>query len=180
MSATGPRGSAGRSGPTGRGGGRAPWLTLAGILALALVWWLLRDGGTEPASPGQAGRTTAPAVTFSSSPGDDAGEQQQPLPASGIPACDPADLPPELEEVLADIESGGPYDYPRNDGVTFFNREGLLPDQEEGYYREFTVETPGLDHRGARRVVTGGEEETDPDYWFFTDDHYESFCELSN
>jgi len=54
----------------------------------------------------------------------------------------------------------------------------LLPDESRGYYREFTVETPGLDHRGARRIVTGGEIEQDPEHWYYTQDHYQSFCEF--
>jgi guanyl-specific ribonuclease Sa len=98
--------------------------------------------------------------------------------ADGIPDCAVADLPPEAHEVIEDIEVGGPYEYPRNDGVTFGNREGLLPDEDPGYYREFTVETPGLDHRGERRIVTGGPVERDPEHWYYTDDHYESFCEF--
>jgi ribonuclease T1 len=96
-----------------------------------------------------------------------------------IPDCAVADLPAEAHEVIEDIEAGGPYAYPRNDGVTFGNREGLLPAEDPGYYREFTVDTPGLDHRGARRVVTGGPVERDPEHWYYTEDHYESFCEFS-
>jgi guanyl-specific ribonuclease Sa len=96
----------------------------------------------------------------------------------GIPDCAVAGLPPEAHEVIEDIEAGGPYEYPRNDGVTFGNREGLLPDEDPGYYREFTVETPGANNRGARRIVTGGPDERDPEHWYYTDDHYESFCEF--
>lgn len=98
--------------------------------------------------------------------------------ADGIADCAVADLPPEAHEVIEDVENGGPYEYPRNDGVTFGNREGLLPDEDTGYYREFTVETPGVSHRGARRIVTGGPDERDPEHWYYTDDHYESFCEF--
>jgi ribonuclease T1 len=96
-----------------------------------------------------------------------------------IPDCSAGTLPGEALEVVDDIEAGGPYEYPRNDGVTFGNREDLLPDEDPGYYREFTVETPGLDHRGARRIVTGGPAERDPAHWYYTDDHYESFCEFA-
>jgi ribonuclease T1 len=98
--------------------------------------------------------------------------------ADGVPDCAAAHLPAEAHEVIEDIEAGGPYEYPRNDGVTFGNREGLLPDEDRGYYREFTVETPGSSDRGARRIVTGGPDERDPEHWYFTDDHYESFCEF--
>lgn len=54
----------------------------------------------------------------------------------------------------------------------FGNREGRLPRQPKGWYREYTVDTPGLGHRGARRIVTGG---MPPTQWFYTDDHYDSF-----
>ena len=54
----------------------------------------------------------------------------------------------------------------------FGNREQRLPQRPRGYYREYTVDTPGLGHRGARRIVTGG---TPPDAWYYTDDHYDSF-----
>jgi ribonuclease T1 len=98
--------------------------------------------------------------------------------AGAVPACT-KDLPPEAREVVEDVEAGGPYEYPRNDGVTFGNREGLLPDEDPGYYREFTVRTPGESNRGARRIVTGGPDERDPEHWYYTDDHYESFCEFT-
>ena len=98
--------------------------------------------------------------------------------AGAIPRCT-KDLPPEARDVIKDIEAGGPYEHPRNDGVTFGNREGLLPDEDPGYYREFTVETPGANNRGARRIITGGPDERDPEHWYYTDDHYESFCEFA-
>ncbi|MBA0052135.1 ribonuclease [Streptomyces sp. AJS327] len=80
------------------------------------------------------------------------------------------DLPPEAHETLDLIEQGGPYPYPQ-DGTVFENREGLLPDQQTGYYHEYTVETPGSDDRGARRIVTGEQDQED----YYTADHYESF-----
>ncbi|MEU6735840.1 ribonuclease [Streptomyces physcomitrii] len=81
-----------------------------------------------------------------------------------------SDLPAEAHETLDLIDQGGPYPYPQ-DGTVFQNREGILPAQDSGYYHEYTVETPGSDDRGARRIVTG--ESTDEDY--YTSDHYESF-----
>lgn len=96
----------------------------------------------------------------------------------GIDACDDGDLPRELGPVTEDVEAGGPFEYPGKDGSTFFNRERLLPDESRGYYREYTVDTPGSRDRGARRIVTGGGE-TDPEVWYYTDDHYESFCEFA-
>ncbi|MGD8200501.1 ribonuclease domain-containing protein [Ornithinimicrobium sp. W1679] len=96
----------------------------------------------------------------------------------GIDACWDDVLPDELDEVADDVEDGGPFSYPGKDGSTFGNFEGFLPDESRGYYREYTVETPGLDHRGARRIVTGGGA-ADPEVWYYTDDHYESFCEFA-
>ena len=83
----------------------------------------------------------------------------------------PAFLPVEALDTLRRIEAGGPFDH-RQDGGTFQNRERLLPSQRRGYYREYTVETPGSRDRGARRIVTGGDP---PREYYYTDDHYESF-----
>jgi ribonuclease T1 len=79
-------------------------------------------------------------------------------------------LPSEAHDTLDLIEKGGPYPYPQ-DGTVFQNREGILPDQSQGYYHEYTVETPGSDDRGARRIVTGDKEQED----YYTADHYASF-----
>ena len=88
----------------------------------------------------------------------------------GLPVVQVAELPPEARETLARIETGGPFPY-RQDGAVFQNREGLLPDHAQGYYREYTVPTPGEDDRGARRIVAGANGER---YW--TADHYASFA----
>lgn len=81
------------------------------------------------------------------------------------------DLPAEALATVELIQRGGPFPY-RQDGTTFGNREGLLPDEARGYYREYTVPTPGAPDRGARRIVTGG---SPPSVWYYTDDHYRSF-----
>ena len=80
-----------------------------------------------------------------------------------------ADLPPEAQETLSRIEAGGPFPY-RQDGRVFGNRERLLPQRERGYYREYTVKTPGARDRGARRIVAGRNGE-----YYYTEDHYRSF-----
>lgn len=80
----------------------------------------------------------------------------------------------ELTQTLTLIRQGGPYPYPQ-DGSVFQNRERQLPAKPRGYYREYTVDTPGLSHRGARRVVTGGDP---PEVWYYTEDHYRSFRQL--
>lgn len=94
--------------------------------------------------------------------------------------CSLSELPAEAEEVVDDILAGGPFDYPDNDGVRFGNYEGTLPKESSNYYREYTVETPGLNHRGPLRIVTGGSEPEDPDVWYYTSDHYESFCAITD
>ena len=84
-----------------------------------------------------------------------------------------SDLPKEAQHMYALIREGGPFHYSR-DGVAFGNREKLLPSKPRGYYREYTVRTPGAKDRGARRMVCGGPE-TAPDACFYSDDHYNSF-----
>ena len=79
------------------------------------------------------------------------------------------ELPPEARETLALIKAGGPFPYAR-DGTVFRNREGLLPARPRGYYREYTVRTPGARDRGARRIVAGRDGE-----YYYTHDHYRSF-----
>ncbi|MEQ1773225.1 MAG: ribonuclease domain-containing protein [Burkholderiales bacterium] len=78
-------------------------------------------------------------------------------------------LPPEARDTLRLIEKSGPYPFDR-DGIVFGNFEKRLPIKERGYYNEFTVKTPGVKHRGARRVVTGKGGEK-----YYSDDHYKTF-----
>jgi ribonuclease T1 len=80
-----------------------------------------------------------------------------------------AELPREALEAIALIRQGGPFPYPK-DGVAFGNRERLLPSRERGWYREYTVKTPGSRDRGARRIVAGRDGTL-----YYTDDHYRSF-----
>ena len=83
------------------------------------------------------------------------------------------DLPVEARQTLELIARGGPFPN-RQDGVVFGNREKLLPAQTRGYYREYTVRTPGARDRGARRIVAGGDPRRSGEYWY-TGDHYRSF-----
>ena len=98
------------------------------------------------------------------------------LPAAGLAAC--GALPREAWDTVDRIEAGGPFPYPDNDDRRFGNYERTLPEQPKNYYREYTVDTPGVSHRGARRIVTGGGADGQVDEWFYTTDHYESFCEM--
>ena len=76
------------------------------------------------------------------------------------------------------IVAGGPFKYDK-DGVVFGNRERLLPAKDRGFYREYTVKTPGERTRGARRIVCGGLKPTVPDACYYTDDHYASFRKIA-
>jgi ribonuclease T1 len=87
-------------------------------------------------------------------------------------------LPREGQEVLLLIKQGGPFRYARKDGSTFGNFEKRLPLQPRGYYREYTVPTPGVNHRGPRRIVAGqgscGDVRCSGEY-YYTADHYQTF-----
>lgn len=96
------------------------------------------------------------------------------LPGSAVASVAYTGLPPQGQEVMEQIRQGGPFRYEK-DGTVFGNRERLLPSQKRGYYREYTVPTPGLSHRGAKRIVCGGQQPRSPDACYFTEDHYSSF-----
>jgi guanyl-specific ribonuclease Sa len=132
------------------------WMRLAALLLLAFLaaeWWSARTPAGDPG-------TGVPA--------------DSPAAATGTGARYPSYLPPEAIHTLELIERGGPFPYDR-DGTTFQNRERRLPEQPRGYYREYTVATPGSPDRGARRIVTGGQP---PEVYYYTDDHYRSFRRL--
>jgi ribonuclease T1 len=80
-----------------------------------------------------------------------------------------ADLPAQARAMLLAIKQGGPFAYDR-DGVVFGNFERALPKQARGYYREYTVKTPGVRSRGARRIISGSGGE-----YYYTDEHYQTF-----
>lgn len=136
---------------------------LSAVLVAGTAWWLGTAGEDETPQ-------ARPAATVSTAP--------QPAPAgtdpdSGLPWIAYADLPPEGRETLGLIAAGGPFPYDR-DGVSFQNREGILPGERRGYYREYTVRTPGSDDRGARRIIAGAGGEL-----YYTDDHYDSFRRIA-
>jgi ribonuclease T1 len=83
-------------------------------------------------------------------------------------------LPPEAHVTQRSIVAGGPFPHAK-DGTVFANRERRLPSQVRGYYREYTVATPGVSHRGARRIVCGGQRPTVPEACYYSADHYASF-----
>ena len=131
---------------------------LAGRHAPGIYRW---HGNFHAADPGSTAPPDGSTYTGSPEGGRD--------PESGLPYVAEADLPPEAGETLDLIEAGGPFRYDR-DGVVFENRERILPAERRGYYREYTVPTPGEEDRGARRIVTGDEGQ-----YYWTEDHYASF-----
>lgn len=90
-----------------------------------------------------------------------------------------ADLPAQGRKTYALILAGGPFAHDK-DGTVFGNRERILPKQKRGYYREYTVKTPGSRDRGARRIVCGGKQATLPEACYYTSDHYSSFRLIVN
>lgn len=126
-----------------------PLAVIAALIAVAIATWLNR--GTP--SPEPVDRGAPPAAESR---------------ISGVPAAERA----QLDATLRLIEAGGPFPY-KQDGTVFGNREGHLPAQPRGYYREYTVPTQGASNRGARRVVRGRNGET-----YYTNDHYQSFVRL--
>ena len=91
--------------------------------------------------------------------------------AGSFPAIAAADLPTEGRDTLSLIRKGGPYPNAK-DGTIFSNREHVLPKHPRGFYREYTVRTPGSRNRGARRIVCGGKQQLT---CYYTGDHYATF-----
>jgi ribonuclease T1 len=102
---------------------------------------------------------------------------RSPVPEPAIPTVAMSALPAEAQQVEQRIRKGGPFAYAK-DGSVFGNRERLLPTNARGYYREYTVATPGARDRGARRIVCGGSQPTKPDACYYTSDHYASFARI--
>lgn len=93
--------------------------------------------------------------------------------ADGLGTVAVGDLPAEARQTLALIREGGPYPYEK-DGTVFGNYERKLPRQRRGYYTEYTVKTPRVRSRGARRIIAGGRDGR-PTEFYYTDDHYQTF-----
>lgn len=140
---------------------RKPQLLVTAVILLIVGLWGMR-ALQQPAPP-----KFAPSLTQGVADSAPTPQRSEPAQKDALPAF----LPREARETIALIQRGGPYPH-KQDGNVFGNRERQLPQRPRGYYREYTVDTPGLSHRGAKRIVTGGDP---PDAWYYTDDHYESF-----
>lgn len=136
------------------------WLTrlLIAVLLVGLGWWL--GSRQHDVAEARAPATVNPPA---------AEVERKPSVQS---SADLSGLPEEVAETLALIDRGGPFPYAK-DGTVFQNREGYLPKRPRGYYREYTVPTPGSRDRGARRLVAGGDGEI-----YYTGDHYRTFKRL--
>ncbi|QDZ43002.1 ribonuclease domain-containing protein [Corynebacterium sp. sy039] len=142
-------------------------------LALAGIWFGISHNNSTDNSTNDAHATSTKSARLPAG-----ATQSAKAGRATLKNCELDTLPAEAEEVVADILQGGPYEFPETDGSHFGNYERKLPRQSSSYYREYTVETPGLGHRGEKRIVTGGGTETDPEVWYYTEDHYESFCAI--
>ena len=94
----------------------------------------------------------------------------------GVSTIRVVELPRPGQEIYELIRQGGPFPHDK-DGMVFGNRERLLPTERRGYYREYTVTTPGSRDRGARRIVCGGPARS-PHACYYTADHYASFRKI--
>ena len=127
----------------------------------------------QPRTQGSTSVSSIPATPPASRPSASPSAQTRD-PLTGLDYVNVAQLPREGQQLLTLIGKGGPFRYSK-DGVIFGNREGVLPQQARGYYREYTVRTPGESDRGARRVVCGGQPVTNTAECYYTADHYASF-----
>ncbi len=123
-------------------------LALVALVAILGIGYGIRAVGSHRAPPASASAQTS-----------------SPVPLSSLPA--------EAAQTVELIRRGGPYPYPRNDGAVFHNAEHQLPGAPDGYYREYTVPTPGSSTRGARRLILGAHGE-----YYYTGDHYASFVRV--
>jgi ribonuclease T1 len=89
-----------------------------------------------------------------------------------IPVVSIEQLPIEAQRTIKLINQGGPFPYPRKDGTVFGNFERRLPSAPRGTYHEYTVPTPGISSRGAKRIITGRSVK------YYTPDHYQSFQQV--
>ncbi|MBT2748410.1 MULTISPECIES: ribonuclease domain-containing protein [unclassified Lysobacter] len=138
------------------------WLAIA-VLAIGVLYW----NGSARHGSDRTTQASGPAAEADLPRGERDTRPPRANPAHSYPEF----LPSQAHEVLRRIAAGGPFDH-RQDGSVFQNRENRLPRQPRGYYHEYTVETPGSDDRGARRIVTGGDP---PREFYYSDDHYRSF-----
>jgi ribonuclease T1 len=150
-----------------------PYNTALRLITLLELSLALCGCSLLPTPPTSALAPTARvATTASAMPPTAPATPLEAQPIDGFDTITPDQLPQQARQTLALIARGGPFPY-RQDGQVFQNRERRLPRHASGYYHEYTVETPGSDDRGARRIITGAGGEI-----FYTADHYASFAQV--
>ena len=147
--------------------GHVGWSHRALCLLACLMVWLCSHAGSCSARPLAPRLALAPSVGRETTL--DAAFEYSRRRSSRLATCRLDQLPPEARTTFTLIRKGGPFPYKR-DGIPFLNREGRLPRRDRGYYREYTVPTPGASTRGARRIIAGRDGEL-----YYTADHYKSF-----
>ncbi|MDQ2758296.1 MAG: ribonuclease N [Actinomycetota bacterium] len=153
------------------------WATLVGAVVVVLLAVLVSQlGGLSGSSPSGVSTATVRASVVASSATGPGGAPVL-VPTSGndpslsaVPWVAQSALDAQARTTLVLVQTGGPFPYPRNDGVTYHNANRQLPPQGDGYYREYTVPTPGSSSRGARRIIAGRGGD-----FYYTRDHYDSF-----
>lgn len=154
-------------------------MATSGALTSTLTRQELVNAHAEPAKPTRGARRRGWAwlVSAALAAALAAAFAQARAPADALPTVALSQLPTQARETHQRILAGGPFPYAK-DGSVFFNRERLLPPQPRGWYREYTVPTPGAPNRGARRIVCGGTVPTAPLACYYTADHYASFARI--
>ncbi|MEV7607283.1 ribonuclease domain-containing protein [Paenarthrobacter sp. NPDC089322] len=148
---------------------RNRWVAFAGLVIAVVVLVAAMVGGGTLAGPNSAPTTAPPSGSLSITTAAPTSFVAAPGNPSDLPEVNASQLPKEARQTLALIAKGGPYPYDR-DGANFGNFEGLLPKKSSGFYKEYTVKTPGESDRGARRIVAGKDGAK-----YYTVDHYDSF-----
>ncbi len=131
---------------------------------MSLLSWLARSGASAV--------TTA--LLLSGLAGGVQAREAAPTDSPALAEISLSALPVQAQETHRLVLAGGPFPYSK-DGTVFGNRERLLPRKARGFYREYTVKTPGARNRGARRLVCGGEPPRAPEVCYYTADHYANF-----
>ncbi len=144
------------------------------VVCWLMLCWLTIVGLLVSCSPAPVTPQVPPTATPAAAAQQSVPPTTRPDRMDGLPVVHVDELPREAQQTLALIRRGGPFPH-RQDGTIFQNRERRLPIRPRGYYREYTVRTPGESDRGARRIVMGEGGEI---YYTYTADHYESFVRV--
>jgi len=148
---------------------RSKLVAFAGLVIAVVVLVVAMVGGGALTAPSTAPSAPSSAQTTTPEPGSVSTTRAAVANPSTLPTINASQLPKEARQTLALIAKGGPYPYGEDDG-NFGNFEGLLPKKASGFYREYTVVTPGASNRGARRIIVGKDTAK-----YYTADHYVSF-----